>query len=134
LDICRAIRCALDAPREVIHNQVFNIGDSRQNYRVREIAEVISSVFPGCALSFGTQGADNRSYRVSFDKVAQRLPGFKCEWDVEKGARQFYQLFQQIDMTPEVFNHRGFTRLKQLEYLIRTKQIDKDFFWTATNI
>jgi nucleoside-diphosphate-sugar epimerase len=130
LDISQAILRALDAPIECIHNQIFNIGDTKQNYRVREIAEIIGEVFTGCNVSFGTNGADNRSYRVSFAKAASQLPGFKCEWDVEKGVRQFHSLFQRIDLTPELFNHRGFTRLKQLEYLIRTQQIDQDFYWT----
>ena len=130
LDICRGIQCALDAPVEAIHNQIFNIGDSKQNYRVRQIADIIGDIFKGCDISFGSSGSDNRSYRVSFEKAAGGLPGFRCQWDVEKGARQFHELFQRIDLTSDLFNHRGFTRLKQLEYLIRTHQIDKDFYWT----
>jgi nucleoside-diphosphate-sugar epimerase len=129
LDIAQAIACALEAPIEAIHNQIFNIGDTKQNYRVREIAEIIGSVFTGCKVSFGAQGSDNRSYRVSFDKVAKRLPKFRCEWDVEKGVHQFHKLFQMIDLNQELFQYRAFTRLKQLEYLIRTQQIDKDFYW-----
>jgi nucleoside-diphosphate-sugar epimerase len=130
LDICHAIICALDAPLEATHKQVFNIGDTKQNYRIREVAEIIGKVFTGCNVMFGTNGSDNRSYRVSFEKAAKGLPGFRCEWDVEKGVRQFHELFKRIDLTPEIFNHRGFTRLKQLEHLIRTRQIDKDFYWT----
>ncbi|MDF5724220.1 MAG: SDR family oxidoreductase [Rhizonema sp. PD37] len=129
LDICKAIVCTLEAPRDIIHNQIFNVGDTANNYRVKEIAEIIADVFPGCKLSFGTQGADNRSYRVSFEKINTVLPGFKCDWNARKGAEQFLDLFSQIDMTEETFLSRGFTRLKQLEYLIRTQQIDKDFFW-----
>ncbi|MDF5714937.1 MAG: SDR family oxidoreductase [Rhizonema sp. NSF051] len=129
LDICKAIVCTLEAPRDIIHNQIFNVGDTANNYRVKEIAEIIADVFPGCKLSFGTQGADNRSYRVSFEKINTVLPGFKCDWNARKGAEQFLDLFSQIDMTEETFLSRGFTRLKQLEYLIRTQQLDKDFFW-----
>jgi nucleoside-diphosphate-sugar epimerase len=130
LDIAKALLCVLEAPRDIVHNQVFNVGDTSNNYRVKEIAEIIADVFPDCALSFGDQGADNRSYRVSFEKINTQLPGFKCDWDARRGAEQLYKLFQQIDMTKEVFEARGFTRLKQLEYLIRTQQIDKDFFWS----
>jgi nucleoside-diphosphate-sugar epimerase len=129
LDICKAIVCALEAPRDIIHNQIFNVGDTSNNYRVKEIAEIIASVFTGCQLSFGDNGADNRSYRVSFEKINTVLPGFKCDWNAERGAKQLFDVFQQIDMTEETFTSRGFTRLKQLEYLIRTQQIDKDFFW-----
>ncbi|BAZ07638.1 NAD-dependent epimerase/dehydratase family protein [Calothrix sp. NIES-3974] len=134
LDICKAIVCTLEAPRDIVHNQIFNVGDTSNNYRVKEIAEIVAEVFPGCELSFGTQGADNRSYRVSFEKINTLLPGFKCDWDAQRGAKQLYDIFSRIDMTPEVFNSPGFTRLKQLEYLIRTQQIDKDFFWTKTTV
>jgi nucleoside-diphosphate-sugar epimerase len=129
LDICKAIACALEAPRDIIHNQVFNVGDTSNNYRVKEIAEIVGGVFPGCQVSFGDQGSDNRSYRVSFEKINTLLPGFKCDWNAQRGAEQLYKVFSQIDMTAETFQSRGFTRLKQLEYLIRTQQIDSDFFW-----
>jgi nucleoside-diphosphate-sugar epimerase len=130
LDIAKAIGCALEAPIDAIHNQILNIGSNSQNYRVREIAEIVAKTFPDCTTSFGTQGADNRSYRVSFDKIAKHLPNFSCDWDVPKGAAQFYALFKHIDMDQAMFNDRGFTRLKQLQYLIRTNQIDKSLFWT----
>ena len=129
LDICKAIYCALEAPRDIIHNQIFNVGDTANNYRVKEIAEIIAKTFTGCQLTFGENGSDNRSYRVDFEKINKNLPGFKCDWNAERGAEQLFNLFQQIDLTSEDFSSRGFTRLKQLEYLIRTQQIDRDFFW-----
>jgi len=129
LDICRAIVSVLEAPREAVYNEVFNIGDTAHNYRVKEIAEIVAETFPACRLSFGARSQDNRSYRVSFEKIRKHLPGFQCAWDARKGAQQLYKLFKQIDMPPEVFQYRTFTRLQQLEYLIRTKQIDEAFFW-----
>ncbi len=130
LDICKAIACTLEAPRDIIHNQIFNVGDTANNYRVKEIAEIIAATFTGCQLTFGENSSDNRSYRVSFEKINKNLPGFKCDWNAPRGAEQLFNLFQQIDMTSETFLSRGFTRLKQLEYLIRTQQIDQDFFWS----
>jgi nucleoside-diphosphate-sugar epimerase len=129
LDICHAIIAVLEAPREAVHNEIFNVGDTKHNYRVKEIAEIVAEAFPGCRLSFGAPSPDNRSYRVSFEKIQKHLPGFQCVWDARRGARQLYELFKKIDMPSEVFKHRTFTRLKQLEYLIRTKQIDGSFFW-----
>lgn len=129
LDICKAILCTLEAPRDIIHNQVFNVGDTAHNYQVKEIAEIIANTFTGCQLSFGDNGADNRSYRVSFEKINKVLPGFKCDWDAQAGAKQLFDYFTLIDMTSETFQFRGFTRLKQLEYLLRTAQIDDNFFW-----
>ncbi|MCC0176760.1 SDR family oxidoreductase [Waterburya agarophytonicola K14] len=129
LDICQAIACTVDAPRDIIHNQTFNVGDTASNYQVKDIAKIVADTFPGCELSFGPKDPDNRSYRVSFDKIATTLPGFKCEWDAQRGAQQLYEIFQQIDMSSETFVSRGFTRLKQLEYLLKTQQIDRNFFW-----
>jgi len=129
LDICDAIICALRAPADAVHNQVFNVGGNEENYRVREIAEIVGGVFPGCEVTLGDNGGDNRSYRVSFDKIHDRLPGFECKRNAEWGARQLRELFERIDMTPETFEFRAFTRLKQLEYLIRTRQLDAEFFW-----
>jgi nucleoside-diphosphate-sugar epimerase len=130
LDISRAIIATLEAPLEAVHNEIFNVGDTNHNYRVKEIAETVANAFPGCRLSFGPPSADNRSYRVSFEKIRKHLPTFQCAWDARKGAKQLHDLFQRIDLTPEVFQNRTFTRLKQLEYLIRTKQLDENFFWT----
>jgi nucleoside-diphosphate-sugar epimerase len=130
LDICKAILCTLEAPRDIVHNQIFNVGDTKYNYQVKEIAEIIAEIFKGCQLTFGDSGADNRSYRVSFEKINRTLPGFKCEWDAVHGAQQLFDLFTSIDMSEDTFLFRGFTRLKQLEYLIRTQQIDKNFFWS----
>jgi nucleoside-diphosphate-sugar epimerase len=130
LDICQAILGVLDAPREAIANEVFNVGDTQHNYRVRQIAEIVGEVFPKCSVSFGPPSPDNRSYRVSFDKIRKHIPDFKCRWDAKLGAEQLLALFRRVDMTEEVFQCRAFTRLKQLEYLIRTRQIDENFFWT----
>lgn len=131
LDICRAILCALRAPADAIRGQVFNVGSNAQNYRVREVAEIVGEAFPGCEVTMGTSSADNRSYRVSFDKIHAGLPGFACEWDARRGAAQLRQLFERIGMSRETFEYRAFTRLKELKHLIATRQIDDDFFWRA---
>ena len=131
LDIAKAVLCTLRAPADVVHNRVFNVGDTAQNYQVRDVATIVAEAFPGCEVTFGRQGSDNRSYRVSFDKINRELPGFRCEWDARRGAHQFRDLFARIDLTREQFESRGFTRLRQLEYLLRTGQIDANFFWAS---
>lgn len=129
-DICQAIRCCLQAPREAIHNQIFNVGRSDENFTVREIAEIVADVFPGCGMSFGPPSSDNRSYRVDFEKISTRLPGFACAFGVRKGVEELHTMFERLGLDDAMFNARPFTRLKQLEYLLATKQIDTDFFWT----
>ncbi len=129
LDICEAVACTLAAPREIVHNQILNVGDTAHNYRVREIAEIVAETFPGCELTLGMRDADNRSYRVSFDKIHAQVPGFKCRRDAMVGAQELHEIFERIGMTREVFEDRAYTRLKQLTHLLRTEQIDDNFFW-----
>jgi nucleoside-diphosphate-sugar epimerase len=129
LDICEAVACVLDAPRDAIQGQIFNVGDERDNYRVRDIAEIVAQVFPGCAVTFGPSGGDNRSYRVSFKKIREHLPHFCCRRDAATGARELLQVFDTVGLTSEVFQSRQFTRLKQLEHLIQSRQLDQDLFW-----
>jgi nucleoside-diphosphate-sugar epimerase len=129
LDICEAIKTVLNSPREKIHNQIFNVGSTNENYRVREIANIVAEVFSGCTITIGKSDGDDRSYRVSFQKIKEYLPEFDCQWTVKKGALQLKSLFDYIDMKPEIFNFRAYTRLNQLKFLIKTNQIDKNFFW-----
>ena len=131
LDIAKAIRCALAAPREVVHSEVFNVGSNEQNYQVREIAETVAGVFHGCTTSFGEPDADNRSYKVNFDKISTVLPGFSCDWDAKSGAEQLNRVFTAVALDSDTFTGRGHTRLKQLEHLLRTHQVDEHLFWTS---
>jgi nucleoside-diphosphate-sugar epimerase len=129
LDIAKSIKCALEAPIDAIHGQIFNVGSNEQNYQVKTIAEIVAGVIPGATASFGDGGGDNRSYKVNFDKINSQLPGFSCDWNAQKGAEQLAEVFGKIAFDAEMFTSRGFTRLKQLEYLINTGQLDADFFW-----
>ncbi len=129
LDISHAIACALEAPREVVHNQVFNVGSTEENYRVREIASIVADTFPACELIMGSLDGDNRSYRVSFDKIHERLPGFRTSWTAKSGAEQLVNLFQRIQLSADVFAFRSFTRLHQLKYLLASGQVDNDLYW-----
>jgi nucleoside-diphosphate-sugar epimerase len=130
-DICHAFACALEAPAEAVNGEVFNVGSTAENYRIRELAEIVAAEFPGCELSVGPSGGDNRSYRVSFDKIAARLPGFACRWTARDGAAELHRLFKRIEFDEATHQFRAYTRLKQLRYLSRTGQIDDRFFWTA---
>ena len=128
-DICQAMACAVEAPRDAINGQIFNVGRTSENYRVREIAECVARQFPGCQITVGKPSGDDRSYRVSFDKIAAKLPGFAPQWTAAQGAEELRQLFERIEFSPEMYAARSFTRLKQLKYLQRTGQVDEDLFW-----
>ncbi|CAA9310793.1 MAG: UDP-glucose 4-epimerase [uncultured Frankineae bacterium] len=131
MDIGKAIRCVLAAPRDVVHDEVFNVGSDDQNYQVRDIAERVAAAFPGCTTRFGEQGADNRSYRVDFSKITAALPGFRCDWDADRGAEQLAAVFRSIELDRDTFTGRGHTRLKQLQHLLSTKQVDAELYWTS---
>ena len=128
-DICEAVRCALEAPAQAVNGEVFNVGATAENYRVRDIAQIIAGVFPGCEVTMGPPGGDNRSYRVSFEKIATRLPEYRTRWTARMGADELRRVFERIEMSPDTYEFRAFTRLKQIKYLQRTRQVDDDLFW-----
>ncbi len=131
-DICQAIARVLAAPRETVHDVILNVGDRDANYQIREIAEIVGGVFPGCEVTIGDRGADERSYKVSFARIHDVLPDFSCEWTVERGARSLREIFEAVGLTAEEFKSRSFTRLLQIEHLRATEQIDEGFFWSPT--
>jgi nucleoside-diphosphate-sugar epimerase len=131
LDIAEAFACVLEAPLEAVHNQVLNVGADEENYRVREIAELVAAAFPSCETTFGPPDNDGRSYRVSFEKLRKTLPGFRCRWSAEAGARQLANLFTEIGLSEERFRFRAFNRLAQLRHLLATSELDDQFFWTV---
>lgn len=128
-DIIEAVRCTLEAPPAAVNGEIFNVGSTSENYRIRELADIVAQAFPGCEVSAGPPSADNRSYRVNFDKIASKLPGFKARWTARLGAEELRNLFERIEFSPQTYEFRAFTRLKQLKYLQRTGQINDDLMW-----
>ena len=129
LDVAFAAACVVEAPKKTIHNQIFNVGDSTANYQIKDIADAISQVFPGCAISLGKNGGDKRNYRVNFDKINTLLPGFTCKKNVLDGVKELLQMFKRVGLEKETFESRHYTRLKQIQYLLQTKQLDEQLFW-----
>ncbi len=129
-DIAQAIRMSLQAPEDAIRGQIFNVGDTDSNYRIIEVARIVSETFPGCELIVGQSDGDNRSYKVGFDKIGKVLPGFQCQWDAEKGARQLRTLFDAIHLSKEDFEAVPFTRLKSLLLNKERELLDSELSWT----
>jgi nucleoside-diphosphate-sugar epimerase len=127
-DIAEAFACVLEAPRAAVHNQIFNVGSNDENYRVREIAEIVAAAFPGTEVTYGPPTADGRSYRVAFDKIAGLVPAFQCRNSAASGADELRRVFERIAMTGEMFGFRAYTRLTQLHHLLATGQMDDNFF------
>jgi nucleoside-diphosphate-sugar epimerase len=100
-DISRAFIAALKAPRERIHNEAFNVGVNTENYRIRELAEIVKETVPGCKLEYADDaGPDKRNYRVNFTKISQQLPEFQPVWTARKGAEQLYDCLLYTSPSP----------------------------------
>ena len=132
LDIAAAVSCALNAPREVVHGEVFNVGSSGSNYQIRQIAQIVGGLVPGCVVSLGDSSADKRNYRIDFTKIETTLPGFSCQWDVERGVAELLDVFARVGFDEPTYRWRGYTRLNQIRHLLDTGQITDDLFWTTT--
>jgi len=126
-DISRAALCAATAPRAAVHNQAFNIGRADANYQVRDIAEAVGNAFPDAALEItGETGGDSRSYRVSFDKALNGLPGFEPQWTLAMGVDEIARFLREGGLADETFDSRLFIRLKQLQHAMATGAVDAD--------
>ncbi|HEY9348309.1 MAG TPA: NAD(P)-dependent oxidoreductase, partial [Inquilinus sp.] len=118
-DIARAFLAGLHAPVEAVFNQAFNVGRTEHNYRIRDIAEIVAEVVPGCRVEIAADaGPDKRSYRVSFEKIARILPEFKPQWDVRKGAEQLYAAYRCSRLTHEEFEGPRYQRISHIQKLM----------------
>ena len=115
-DISRAFIAALNAPREVIHNQAFNVGLNDQNYHIRDIADIVKETVPGCEIEYAQDaGPDKRSYRVDFSKIAKMLPEFQPQWDARKGAKELYEVYKQHDLKLDDFEGPKYKRIDHIK-------------------
>jgi nucleoside-diphosphate-sugar epimerase len=129
-DITRAFLAVLAAPREAVHAQALNVGRNDQNYRIREIAEIVRETVPGCEIVFAEgAGPDTRNYRADFDKIARVLPAFQPQWDARKGARQLYEAYKDIGLKLEDFEGPRYRRIDQLRNLMREGYLGEDLRW-----
>jgi nucleoside-diphosphate-sugar epimerase len=125
-DISRAFLAGLQAPTEKVFNEAFNVGRTEHNYRIREIAEIVAQVVPGCRLEIASDaGPDKRSYRVSFARIARVLPEFEPQWDVHKGAEQLYAAYRTAGLTLEEMEAR-YQRISHIKVLMREGTLDAD--------
>jgi nucleoside-diphosphate-sugar epimerase len=130
-DISRAFIAALNAPREVVHNQAFNVGRNDQNYRIRELAEIVKQTVPGCEIEYAKDaGPDKRTYRVDFNKIAEKLPEFQPQWDARKGAQELYEAYKAYDVKLEEFEGPKYKRIDHIKLLLSDGMLDSSLRWT----
>jgi nucleoside-diphosphate-sugar epimerase len=129
-DISKAFLAVLEAPRDAIHNQAFNVGSSEENYQIRDVADIVKDIVPGCSIKYLEGGGpDPRCYRVSCDKLQRHIPGFKTEWTVRRGVEELYASFVKNGLTADQFN--SFVRLKRIEAHLRDGRLDPALRWRA---
>lgn len=130
-DISRAFLAVLSVPRERVHAQAFNIGRNDQNYRIREIAEIVKETVPGCEIAFADDaGPDKRNYRADFSKVARLLPEFQPQWDARKGAKQLHDAYRAIGLELSDFEGPRYRRIDQIKQLMAAGELGPDLRWS----
>jgi nucleoside-diphosphate-sugar epimerase len=131
-DISRAFLTVLTAKRELVHNQAFNVGKDDQNFRIREIAQIVKETVPGCEIAFAADaGPDKRNYRADFSKIARVLPAFQPKWDARKGAKQLYEAYKAIGLKLEDFEGPRYRRIDQIKQLMAAGNLGADLRWVA---
>jgi len=129
-DISRAFLSVLSVPRERVHAQAFNIGRNDQNYRIREIAEIVKETVPGCEIAFAADaGPDKRNYQADFSKVARVLPEFQPVWDARKGAKELYDAYRATGLVLSDFEGPRYRRIDQIKMLIGSGELGPDLRW-----
>jgi nucleoside-diphosphate-sugar epimerase len=134
-DISRAFMAVLGASHDLIHNQVFNVGINEENYRVRELAEIVKYAVPDSQIEYAKDAEpDKRSYRVNFSKISQTLPEFKPQWNARQGAKQLYEVYKKVGFTLEEFEGPRYRRISHIEEGIDTGRLDKTLRRTSIKI
>jgi len=130
-DISLAMIACLEAPRELIHNQAFNVGVPNANYQIRTVSEEVVKVVVGSVVSFAQGGeADTRNYNVSFDKIHSVLGDyFKPTWGIKQGIEEIYHACQVAKLDYETFNGPEYVTIKGLKKLINENKLDDQLYW-----
>jgi nucleoside-diphosphate-sugar epimerase len=131
-DISRAFIAVMNAPRELIHNESFNVGRNEDNYRIRELADIVEDVVPGCTIEYAADGGpDKRCYRVDCSKILNTLE-FKPQWNARKGAEELLAAYQKIGLTLEDFEGERYKRIAHIQKLMRENLLDESLRWNTS--
>jgi nucleoside-diphosphate-sugar epimerase len=129
-DISRAFLAVLEAPRELVHNEAFNVGINEENYQVRELAQIVHQTVPGCRIEYAEgAGPDKRCYRVDCSKIRRTLPSFQPAWNARRGAEELYEAYQRYHLTLEDFEGARYMRIRHVARLRDAGRIDASLRW-----
>jgi nucleoside-diphosphate-sugar epimerase len=129
-DIIGAALAVLEAPRDTVHNQTFNVGRSEENYRISELAAIVQETVPGCKVEYAPGGGpDKRCYRVSCEKIRKMVPGFQPKWNARQGAQELYQAYKAMGLTKKDLDQGKYLRMTQIKRLLDAGMIDSSLRW-----
>lgn len=132
-DISRAFLAVLNAPRELVHNRPFNVGRTSENYRIRELADIVERTVPGCKVEYAADGGpDKRCYRVSCETISQVLPEYQPQWTAERGAQELYLAFRDAGLTPDDFEGPHYSRIAHIKKMLADGRVDSDLRWVKS--
>ncbi len=130
-DISLAFLAVMNAPIEKIHNEAFNVGQTTENYRISELAQIIAETVPGCEVSFAPDaGPDKRNYRVNCDKIQRVLPEYKPRWNARRGAQELINSYTRFGIKLEDFEGPRYKRIAHIKELISAGALDQSLRWT----
>jgi nucleoside-diphosphate-sugar epimerase len=130
-DISRAFLAVLEAPREVVHNEAFNVGQTGENYQIRDLAAIVEATVPGSTIEFAAGASpDQRCYRVDCSKIQRVLPAFQPRWTARSGAAELYDAFRRTDLSVGQFEGEQYKRIAHLRKLIADGEVDPTLRWT----
>ncbi len=140
-DMSRAFLAVLEAPREKVHNEAFNVGRSTENYQIRDIATIVAETIPGSKVTYAANakdakkdfnvGADKRDYRVNCDKIAETLPNYQPQWTAQKGVQELYEAYKRVDLQPNEYEGPRYRRLKHIKSLMENGRLSNSLRWQA---
>jgi nucleoside-diphosphate-sugar epimerase len=129
-DISRAFIAVLHAPREVVHNQAFNVGRTEENYQIRDLGQIVQDTVPGCRVDYANDAEpDKRNYRVDFSRIRQVLPTFIPQWNARRGAQQLYDTYREVGLCLEDFEGPRYKRIDHIKQLLSSGRLDTGLRW-----
>jgi hypothetical protein len=122
----------LEAPQHVIHNEIFNVGQTEENYRIRDLAAIVAETVPGCRVEYAPDGGpDTRCYRVNCDKIRGVLPGFRPQWTAHQGAQELYEAYHAAGLSFADLERGRYTRITHIQKLMQAGQLDSSLRWSS---
>jgi len=131
-DISQAFLAVVEADRDVVHDVAFNVGGTKENYQIRDVAEIVEATVPGSRIAFADGASpDLRNYRVNCDKITSTLAGFEPQWTVEKGVEELYAAYLQYGLTLEDLTTSRLQRIRRIDALLEEHRLDADLRWAG---